>query len=327
MLPTPLRLVLLGLVGAASAGPARRAGLPLAADGRPAASALGLNIHNPTPTEATLEAMGEAGLGWLRGFGVAWPALEPKPGQYNFSQYAAIIERLGAHGHRIVTGPSGFPSFYEASWHAPATQAAFGRLMAALAARFEGHQVLWELTNEPNLNGWAGWDAAHAHRGNASGMGWFFRDVCGAMHKASPASLCVGPSTGFIGPGYKTLAWTQEFFETGALEEIDALLVHPYRCDGPETAIADMRALRTLAAEYTPVGREIPLYQGEWGYSSGAGATPLITVEQHAKLVARIFLVSMLVSDPMSILYTWQVWPQDLAHAEIFACVHPSSWN
>ena len=61
---------------------------------------------------------------------------------------------------------------------------------------------------------------------------------------------------------------------------------------------------------YTPVGREIPLYQGEWGYSSGAGATPLITVEQHAKLVARIFLVSMLVSDPMSILYTWQVWPQ-----------------
>ena len=74
-----------------------------------------------------------------------------------------------------------------------------------------------------------------------------------------------------------------------------------------------MRALRTLAAEYTPVGREIPLYQGEWGYSSGAGATPLITVEQHAKLVARIYLVSMLVSDPMSILYTWQVWPQDLA--------------
>ena len=88
-----------------------------------------------------------------------------------------------------------------------------------------------------------------------------------------------------------------------------------------------MRALRTLAAEYTPVGRAIPLYQGEWGYSSGAGATPLITVEQHAKLVARIYLVSMLVSDPMSILYTWQVWPQDLAHVEIFACVHPGSWS
>ena len=120
--------------------------------------------------------------------------------------------------------------------------------MAALAARFEGHQVLWELTNEPNLNGWAGWDAAHAHRGNASGMGWFFRDVCGAMHKASPAALCVGPSTGFIGPGYRTLAWTQEFFETGALEEVDALLVHPYRCDGPETAIADMRALAGFAS-------------------------------------------------------------------------------
>ena len=48
-------------------------------------------------------------------------------------------------------------------------------------------------------------------------------------------------------------------------------------------------------------------------------------VGQHAKLVARIFLVSMLVSDPMSILYTWQVWPQDLAHAEIFACVHQAA--
>ena len=195
-----------------------------------------------------------------------------------------------------VTPPWLSPDMRNAS-----TQHAYARLMAALALQFEDQQVLWELSNEPNMNAdWSG--------GNATAFGIFMHSVCSAMHQSAPRSLCVGPSNAFISRGFMTWNWLQEFFETGVLQELDAVLVHPYRCDAPETALKDFDILRTLLAEYSPVNRSIPIYSGEWGYADTTGATPLVTVEMQAKLVSRLSLVSMMATDGVSIYYVRQPW-------------------
>jgi hypothetical protein len=43
--------------------------------------------------------------------------------------------------------------------------------------------------------------------------------------------------------------------------------VHPYRAASPETFLSDSSQLRQLVAEYTPIGRDVKLVQGEWGWS------------------------------------------------------------
>jgi hypothetical protein len=196
----------------------------------------------------------------------------------------------------IVAGVDGVtPSWLSPDMRNATTQAAYARLMTALALRFQDQQVLWELANEPNLN--SDWS------GNATAFGVFMHTVCGAMHEAAPRSLCVGPSNAFISRGFMTWNWLQTFFETGVLRELDALLVHPYRCNSPETSLKDFGMLRTLVAEYSPVNRSIPIYSGEWGYADGTGATPLVTVDMQAKLVSRLSLVSMMATDGVSIYY------------------------
>ena len=156
--------------------------------------------------------------------------MEPSPGVYNFTEYAFVIARLRAHGFKIVTGvnqapPSWLPAGADGMQNVT-RQAAFARLMAALATRFEDEQILWELDNEPNLD--PEWTA-----GNATEFGIYIHAVCACMHAAAPASLCVGPSNAFISRGYATWNWLQSYFETGVLNELDAILVHPYRADAP----------------------------------------------------------------------------------------------
>ena len=65
-------------------------------------------------------------------------------------------------------------------------------------------------------------------------------------------------------------------------------------------------ATDTLNKTYTAIGGgraggRIPVFQGEWGYASGSGSSPLISQTMEGKLAARLFLVSYLVSDGMSI--------------------------
>jgi hypothetical protein len=308
--------------------PRLRAGMPIRGDDSPAARALGLDIHNPYPTDASIQLMKRAGIVWLRvDCPGTWRTMEPSPGAYNFTEYAAVITRLRAHGFEIVTGvnqvsPAWLPANDAAhpdGMQNTTRQVAFARLMAALAKRFEDDRILWELDNEPNLD--PEWTA-----GNATAFGIYIHTVCAAMHAAAPDSLCVGPSNAFISRGYATWNWLQLYFETGVLNEIDGILVHPYRADAPETAVDDFKTLRNLLAEYStynqalsllscpnnrccvaaPVGRTIPVYSGEWGYADLSASTPLITVEMQAKLVSRLSLVSMFVTDGMSIYYEWQ---------------------
>ena len=61
-----------------------------------------------------------------------------------------------------------------------------------------------------------------------------------------------------------------------------------------------------MVAEYRPVGRTVPIYNGEWGYASGSGAWPLLDPTDQGKLVPRLLLSSIMATDGVSIYYEWR---------------------
>jgi len=262
----------------------------------PASQTYGINLHNHFPTDAALNQMREAGLTTFRVDGFDWKVMEVKPNTYDLSGYDKVIPRFQAKGLRIVTGIGHDPpSWYNGSIYTEQTQIGLANMYAALSSKYSN--VMWEFTNEPNNNPlWSN---------NASGFTVLANRLCDAIHAGSSTNTCVGPSSAFISRKFRDFDWLQQTFEAGLLDHIDALLVHPYRADAPETAIPDFQTLRQLVLSYAPFNKNIDIFNGEWGYASGSGSSPLVTLKEQGILAARVFLVSHLVSDGFSIWYEW----------------------
>jgi hypothetical protein len=89
--------------------------------------------------------------------------------------------------------------------------------------------------------------------------------------------------------------------------------VHPYRNPtlGPETAAGEYKVLATLIEQYKPVGKEIPIISGEWGYS-----TSYLSDTLQGKYLARQWLHNMAQGIPISIWYDWHDDGRDPNNAE-----------
>ena len=210
----------------------------------------GLNLHNNMPTESSLVQMMDAGIHWYRIDGFTWETMEPAPGVYDFSGYDKVIPRFFSHGLRVMTGiECTIPKFYNQDINDKATQVHLASLMGALAEKYNQYPVMWEFTNEPNLS-------SDAFKNNASGLADLAIQICQAIHSKSTTNTCVGPSLGFISRKFKDFLYLQEMFEAGVLKELDAVLVHPYRLDAPETTLNDFAILRKLVDEYAPLGQK-----------------------------------------------------------------------
>ena len=99
---------------------------------------------------------------------------------------------------------------------------------------------------EPNGGG--------GYKHNASNYARVVAAAAIAAHRAVPNAQVVGPATENI-----DLAWMTQIFEGGALQHFDQITVHPYRPDSPETALADLAAVRGVVAEFAPPGKVIPV--------------------------------------------------------------------
>jgi len=262
----------------------------------PASNTYGINLHNHDPTPAALDQMMNAGLTTYRIDGFDWINMEFSPNKYNLTGYNQVIPLFQTRGLRVITGIGHTPPpFYNGSIYSKSTQAGLIKMYAALSKQYS--DVMWEFTNEPNDN--VLWE------NNASGFTLLAKQICQAIHRNSASNECVGPSTAFISRKFKDFDWLQQTFEHGLLDHIDAILVHPYRADAPETAIPDFHMLRQLVDSYSPLDKTIQIYNGEWGYSNNPSGSPSITLEEQAILTARVFLVSHMISDGLSIWYDW----------------------
>ena len=272
---------------------------------------LGVNIHTLSPVPGELQMIADAGIHWVR-MDLAWPVVEPTTaGVYDFAKVDAFVAALGD----TITGPvwdtglrwvaivSPSNPLYDGGTNvvSEAGQAAFGAMVAALATRYAAvaarGALLLEMVNEPNS-----WPA---YGQNATNYARLVHHAASAVQAAGGPRIIAGPASANI-----DIAWLRELFELGVLRDIDHITVHPYRSDGPETALTDLSALQALVREYSSPTRwaaTVPVSSGEWGYASHpTPGSQIPDVVAHGKVVSRLYLTTIAARSPISIYYDWR---------------------
>lgn len=302
MNPTKTALLVLGTL----AGPAAAADLP-----EPVLpQGVGVNIHFIRGHENELDQITAAGFKVVR-MDFAWESTERKKGEYDWSAYDELTGGLEKRGLRVLYILDYSNELYEAAVESrdpvsgrqrrivpspqhPESIAAFARWAAAAAKHYRGRRIIWEIWNEPNGAFWKPKPDVRQYTALALA-------TCRAVRQADPQATIVGPATSKI-----PLEFLERFFASGALAELDAVSVHPYRARNrpPETAAEDYRKLRQLIERYAPATKkQMPILSGEWGYASHTrGVSP----ETQAAYLARQQLSNLLNGVPLSIWYDWK---------------------
>lgn len=218
----------------------------------------GLSVCANMPPYADMQLMQAAGIKWFR-TDVSWGTVEYVAGQYDFSQYDQLLTNAQLCGLRInfdLTG--GNPLYTGASNALPSTStqlAAFGKFVWQFVNHFKHQGILWEETNEPDLNcTFSQFQQIHAQ------VAWNLR-------VASPDEWYAGPAISTISRDISINFLTQ-CLQAGMLNDWDAVVVHTYYYNSePETEGPLMTSTQALIQSYAAPGRLVPLLAGEWGYS------------------------------------------------------------
>ncbi|NIA31894.1 MAG: cellulase family glycosylhydrolase, partial [Actinobacteria bacterium] len=175
--------------------------------------------------------------------------------------------------------------------HSEKGRAAFARFAAALAKRYAGKKIIWELWNEPNL------DKFWRPKSNVDDYMAWCKAVVPSIRQADSSACIVGPAVSSI-----DFAFLENCFKQGLLDLVDGVTVHPYRSPGrsPETAIPEYNQLKLLIDQYRPDGKDIPVLSGEWGYN-----TTVMSRELQGKYLPRQWLSNLSAGIPISIWYDW----------------------
>jgi hypothetical protein len=271
---------------------------------------VGVNIHFNRGHEKDLDLIAAAGFKCIR-MDLGWSGIERDKEHYDWSAYDELTGNLDKRGLRALFILDYSNPLYEetavsknpvtgkedrsvASPQHPESVAAFARWAAAAVEHFKGRRVLWEIWNEPNITFWR--PKPDVRQYNTLALA-----AAQAMRRADPQATIIGPaSSGF------PWEFLESFLQSGILEYLNAVSVHPYRGydKSPETAGEDYRRLRTLIEKCAPEGKKnLPILSGEWGYASHSRG---VSLETQAAFLVRQQLANLVQGVPLSIWYDWK---------------------
>lgn len=268
---------------------------------------LGVNLHFSSPQQALDQVARVAGLGlrFVR-MDLTWSAVERQRGHYDFSSYDPVIHALTSRGIRLLCILGYNNALYEmvpsppstaVGPHTDAVRQAFARFVSATVTHFKGRGIIWEIWNEPdNVRFWS-------PTPTPAGYVDLLKTAVPALRQADTSALVIAPALTGMSSQYPA-AWTylEKCFSLGLPGLVDAISVHPYRQDGPESVTADYRRLSALLARYAPKNKvNLPIIDSEWGYSG-----TWVSREQQAAYFVRLALMDQLNGLPISIWYDWQ---------------------
>ncbi len=275
---------------------------------------LGCNIHFTNPAPEEIRRIHEAGMSWVR-MDFFWPSIEKKKGDYNFSAYDGLMAHLDKYKIRpIFILDYGNDLYQHGAPTTPEARAAFCRFVKISVLHFKGRGIVWEMWNEPNIGFWQPTPNVQQYIKLALQVGQTIRKIASKEW--------------FVGPGCSTFdfPFLESCFKAGLLKEFDAISVHPYRGDPPETVVNDWMKLHSLIKKYEPAGKHVPMVSSEWGYST---FTHGISEQAQAAFLERMMLTNEGMSEhkqwriPISIWYDWKNDGPDANNAEHrFGMVH-----
>ena len=257
----------------------------------------GVNIHF-TGAPQDLDLIRDGGFRAIR-MDFSWSRIERQEGVYDFEKagYDALTAGCVKRGIRIIYILDYSNRLYEPE-HSVRTEAgrkAFAAFAEAAARRYSGKGILWEFWNEPNIRQF--WSP----QPDVENYCKLVAEAAPLVRKADPSGILLAPATSGI-----PFDWLESCFKQGLLQWIDALSVHPYRAQAPETVLKDYDRLRKLVERYAPENRQIPILSGEWGYSNINWDKKRLPDEQQARYLARMFLINLDQKVPVSIWYDWK---------------------
>lgn len=262
---------------------------------------LGYSIHFTDAQQGELEMLAASGVKIVRN-DLTWSRTERQKGIYNFSTYDQLNNSLKKYNIKVVYVLDYTNKLYDEglSPYTPEGRAAFARWAVAAATHFKDQGILWEMYNEPNINFWKPKPKVEDYILLALETGK-------ALREKIPNELIIGPATSL------DFNFLEKCFKGGVLEYWDAVSVHPYRQQSPETVIPEYAKLRWLIDKYAPKGKHIPILSGEWGYSS---AWANFDDNIQGKMLPRQWMVNLACDIPVSIWYDWHNDGTDLKNSE-----------
>ncbi|MBY0196835.1 cellulase family glycosylhydrolase [Priestia megaterium] len=240
---------------------------------------------------------------------LVWNIIEREKGKYKFNNngtinYDNFIEKFEVNKLRPYLMLLYTNNLYgeNKALDNPEIKEAYSNWAAACAARYKNKNIIWEIYNEPNGGFWTPQNNSSINYTDA------VKRTAPLIKRNDPSGMVVAPA--LAGAGEIPLMWLEETFKEGILEYIDAVSVHPYRHNNPETVIADYKKIRALISKYTD--KDIPIISGEWGYSSlsnwnGKGNNAVVSSQViQAQYLTRMFLINHSQNISLTIWYDWK---------------------
>ncbi len=218
------------------------------------------------PDYRALDSAKAAGFSWIR-TDLTWTRVEPEPGVWDFSYYDALLDSLDVpernmkalfildYGHPFYTG--GLPPTDSAA------VAAFGRFADTCARHFQEqgyNNIAYEIWNEQN-------DSTVFWPPDADPDD-YFNLTQAVIQRLRAVDPNIKITTG--GLALVDFSYLRRFlsnFNVTNPQYPDAIGVHPYRPEGPESATDDIAYWRAIIKTYLPTTNP-PTWNTEWGYSS-----------------------------------------------------------
>ena len=214
-----------------------------------------VNVRSATVTANDFQAISQSGFKYVR-MDLWWCNVEWNKGRYDFSFWDNVMQNAKASNLRVNfilnAGNPNYTSGLMSLPTTPAAQQAYINYAVACVSRYKGQGVLWEIFNEPDGS-------------NLSASAY-----CSLAHRTAQAIRAVAPQEWILGPSISSisnpnaLAYLQTCIDGGLLKDLDALSVHPYNGDAPETMGARFASLQSKVAKAGY--RTMPIMATEWGY-------------------------------------------------------------
>ncbi|MET0452546.1 MAG: cellulase family glycosylhydrolase, partial [Mycobacterium sp.] len=229
---------------------------------------------NTANINKTLDAMQSLGVKNVR-IVIPWYWVEPKQGQYDWSQVDAVVKAATARNMGILADINGAPAWAAvpggtAPSAAPKDPKQFAAFAALAATRYKGKISAYEIWNEPNGQYF------YNPTPNAAGYVALLKAAYPAIKLADPSATVVGGVIAAVNKDYGDFAtgavnYVSQMYAAGAKGYFDALSFHPYATGLafstggilPDSPKSQLEAIRQLMVYYGDGGKKI--WASEYG--------------------------------------------------------------
>jgi len=269
----------------------------------------GVNVSGHELNEKDFALMKKANVRWVRR-GILWTQIEKEKGVYDFEAADEFIDTLEEHDLGFLCVLAFGNKLYEPDQHWMGVRTAAGRegfadYAAAMARRYKGRRIVFEIWNESNSGFWKPKPDPDQYMD-------MLEEAVPAMRKAAPNCTIVAPSLIHIG-WRKARRWYEGCLERGICRKVDGFSFHAYGDPGRNAEVerniqwaAEMREMMGRHG----AARSYPFIQSEYGINQNAPEFRKHPRDQWERLqaqsVTRNYLVCLMLKVPINIHYEWK---------------------